>query len=415
MKTKLWEFFLLNMTFIVMFFSYKFMIAPQFSYMGFKNNLNTTDLIMVYFLYNLLCLFLITLKTGFEKFVSLLLLIMVSIPNFILYSFQDFDERIVIWSFLCIPITVFILIYLPKIKTKKIREKNIPIILWSLIIICIIPVILSHGIKLNFQAFLFTDIYDIRRESRLNNSFLSVYGYFWLAKVICPISIIYAIEKGYKGLLISALVVLMYLFTTTGHKSVFLSVFIIFLLYFGGNNYNTKYKMVLLLSLLLFITIRLMSELFGFIGLESAFIRRLIFIPALLNNYYFEFFNSNFVYYSQSYLSLFLDYPYNKPIPQIIGINFFNSDEMSANNGYLSDGFANLGNSGVLINIILSSMLIKAFKDYSIQAKYSGLLFVTLYSIFGSAFSTVLFTHGGLLLAILLATIFSPKNSNENT
>lgn len=66
--------------------------------------------------------------------------------------------------------------------------------MWALLILCLAPVISAHGVKFNLNAFYF-DVYDIRRESRENNTFFSVYGYFWLAKVICPIGIIFALER----------------------------------------------------------------------------------------------------------------------------------------------------------------------------------------------------------------------------
>ncbi|HEI4071828.1 TPA: O30 family O-antigen polymerase, partial [Escherichia coli] len=143
--------------------------------------------------------------------------------------------------------------------------------------------------------------------------------------------------------------------------------------------------------------------------LESLFIRRLLFIPALLNTYYFDFFDNKFVYYSSSYLSSIIDYPYDRPIPEVIGLNYFNSDEMSANNGYISDGFANAGSIGIFINIVLASILLKIFKDYDVNPKYAGLIFVSFYAIQGSAMSTVLMTHGGILLLILVPMVLGRR------
>ncbi|MGL1106050.1 hypothetical protein ACSTLM_17915 [Vibrio parahaemolyticus] len=411
----------MNMTFrslrfiliyVILFLSYKCFVADKFSYMGFEDNLNFTR-----FIFSVLFVFLSTItfeivKDSFTRFIIALLFVFVTAPNMVMYSFMGGDIRIPVWSFLCIPITSVILNLFPPIRVPSISSKKTEYLMWALLILCLAPVISAHGIKFNLNAFYF-DVYDIRRESRENNTFFSVYGYFWLAKVICPIGIIFALERKKAFMLIIFSMILMYLFMTTGHKSVFLTVLIIMGLYFGKPCYESKVNYFLSACLLLFISVRVVSYFSDFILPESLLVRRLFFIPALLNIFYFDFFDNNYVYYSSSYLSYFMDYPYSATIPQVIGQHFFNSDEMSANNGYLSDGFANFGSVGVFFNVLISSLVIKIFKDYNVPVKYSGLIFVTFYAIQGSAMSTMLFTHGGLLLVLLVPFVLKPKNYDK--
>ena len=69
--------------------------------------------------------------------------------------------------------------------------------------------------------------------------------------------------------------------------------------------------------------------------------RRGFFVPSLLDSFYFDFFDGNPLYWSTSIFENFIDYPYDKSIPYLIGEQYFNNAEMGANNGIVSDGFSN--------------------------------------------------------------------------
>jgi hypothetical protein len=170
----------------------------------------------------------------------------------------------------------------------------------------------------------------------------------------------------------------------------------------GKNTHYSKLRLFLLGIVLLFCFLRLLSDLIGLTLLESLFIRRLFYIPALLNIYFFEYFNDLKLLYSGSFLSLLIDYPLERVPAREIGFVYFNSEDMSANNGYLSDGFANLGSVGIVISIFVTSWVFKFFKAYHVSPKYYGLIFVTFYAFQGSGLSASLFTHGVLLLTLLI-------------
>ena len=84
---------------------------------------------------------------------------------------------------------------------------------------------------------------------------------------------------------------------------------------------------------------------------------------------------------------------------------------MNANNGLISDGYMNLGFTGVVINILVFSIIMTFIKSLKINLKYYGLIFIFIFSIISSPLSTVIITHGGLLLLIILT--LSLKNSHE--
>lgn len=413
---KINTFAILQIIYFIFLYSYESFISVSYSYMGFLHEIHYLKLFIGYILFLTTSIYYYYfINNYFDRLLCFLLILFFTIPNCILLAFELSNLEIVFWSSFCVIITHQILRLKPLIKIRYNLSNNfILIIIWSLLIICLVPVVAAHGIHIRLNMLLLDDVYDVRRISRLNNTMLSVYSYFWLAKVICPLGIIYGNEQKKKLLMIFSSLVLIYLFMTTGHKSVLFSILIIFAFYFGKNEMKNKFRVIVKSSFILFLAIILLTVAFKINEPQSLLIRRLFFIPAILNFYYFDFFDNNYIFYSNSYLSFILDYPFSKEPPHLVGSFYFNSEEMSANNGYISDGFSNLGNIGVLINIIISSMLFRRFKIYNVPPKYLGLLFIMLYAIQGSSLSTVLITHGGLLLYILIPVVFNNSRTEGN-
>ncbi|MFA0263692.1 hypothetical protein AB4497_14635, partial [Vibrio cyclitrophicus] len=317
-----------------------------------------------------------------------------------------------IWSILCIPLTYFFMLVLPVFKLPKLSERQKTIFLLSSLLLLFFFVFKSHGLHINWKVFLLQDIYELRLESRLSSSYLSVYSYFILAKVIAPVAIIYSFNKGKRYFFWVAMFILTYLFMTTGHKSVYFTPIVLLAFSFGRNDYFGKLRLLLIGTILLFLLSRI-SSLLGETMIESLFVRRLFYIPALLNLYFFEYFDSLKIWYSNSFLSLFLDYPLDRVPAREIGYVYYNSEDMSANNGYLSDGFANAGHFGIVFTIFITSWVYKLFKGYKVPAKYFGLVFVAFYAFQGSGLTTALITHGALLLSILIPLFLREEKSNE--
>src|SRR5690606_25476842 len=130
-------------------------------------------------------------------------------------------------------------------------------------------------------------------------------------------------------------------------------------------------------------------------------IRRIQFIPALLDICYLDFFNGKPLIWSESVLSAVVDYPYEFKHTHLIGENYFLRAEMNANNGLISDGFMNLGSVGVFINISIISIYFMFLNSLKISSKYTGLFFLTTLSFVSSSTSTVFLTHGGIFLLII--------------
>lgn len=412
-RRNLFVLFSLIAVYILFFLSYKDLVGPNFGYMGFDNRFSNDSFFLSTSLILISAVIISFCKNDYDRYICVLLFVFVTAPNLVLFSFMDTDYIIVFWSVFCVPLTMFFLKVLPVFYTKRAPISFQKRFLWCSLVVLSSLVFLAHGFKFNFDVFLLKNIYELRLASRESSTTFSVYAYFTLAKVICPVAIIWALENKNKAMAFFSVLILTYLYMTTGHKSVYFSVFIILAFMIGKDTHYSKLKLFLMGIVVLFILLRLITHFIGFSLLESLFIRRLFYIPALLNVYFFEYFSDLKLFYSGSFLSFLLDYPLDRVPAREIGFVYFNSEHMSANNGYLSDGFANLGSIGIVFTIFVTSWVFKFFKAYNVSPKYYGIIFVTFYAFQGSGLSASLFTHGVLLLTLMIPFFLRGKNKVE--
>ncbi|WP_276168602.1 hypothetical protein [Zobellia alginiliquefaciens] len=110
-------------------------------------------------------------------------------------------------------------------------------------------------------------------------------------------------------------------------------------------------------------------------------------------------------------MKTFIDYRYDVTHAHLIGEAYFNSPNMDANNGLISDGFMNWGTWGVLINCFIVSFYFMVLNSLRIPAKYFGLYLLIIFSFISSSTPTVMLTHGGLALLIISIFILNESKS----
>jgi multidrug transporter EmrE-like cation transporter len=142
----------------------------------------------------------------------------------------------------------------------------------------------------------------------------------------------------------------------------------------------------------------------------SLFIRRVFFVPAKLTFDYFNFFSINdFVWWSNSVLEGFIKYPYDFSVSKEIGQ--YNGSGSSANNGFISSGYAHAGLWGVAIYSFIFAYFIKALDSIVLNSDVPvwlalGMTIVPLRSaLISSDFFTTMLTHG-LALSFLMILLF---------
>jgi hypothetical protein len=97
----------------------------------------------------------------------------------------------------------------------------------------------------------------------------------------------------------------------------------------------------------------------------------------------------------------------------LIGQEYFPNSIKSANSGFISDGFMNLGYFGVILNIIGVITVFKLFSIIKISVKYSGVFTIIIYTLVNGYFLTSMLTHG--IIIMLIISFFMLRNSQQQT
>lgn len=383
-------------------FSYINSVTVVFGYEGFK--LSSVLIFNKIFAYTSIALtiYVINFKlySVFEKIITQLIAIFLLFPAAIMFVHSNTDFHILIAHLLFFVTTFCFLKYVKfTFKVRSVKSSQKLPFLFFLLIVLIIPFFVTYKFNISLNTFLLEDVYETRSLSKeLSNPYLG-YVYSWLARIIIPVALIFSIIYRSKTKLTISLLLLAYLFLVSAHKSILFGSIVIIIFY-----YIPKKNILLSISLGVS-TLLLSGEFLGYFYdgyfLSGLISRRVFFIPALLDTYYFEFFNSKPLYWSGSFLKSLFDYPYNLKPPYLIGSEYFGKANMSANNGIISDGYANFGWMGITINILLISFIFSFFNSLKINYRFYGIFIAFFFSIVSSYLPTVLLTHGGILLMIV--------------
>lgn len=281
--------------------------------------------------------------------------------------------------------------------------------LWGALVLGLL--VISFGWVLNFDLF---SVYEIREQNSLRNTPILNYLTNWAGKVLLPFILLFSFVKIRPGINYIALIFSVFLFlffSITGHKTFLFTIPVLFASYFFLK--SGKYFLLLMLSISGAITIGLMLYLFvDHSVLLSLLVRRSLFLPAQISFHYFDFFQNNPIYLSNSFLRFLTDYPFDTEPAFLISEVYYNKPDMSSNNGIVTDAFMNFGVAGIFIWSSLLVILLKLLdslirkKDYLILA---SLALVGSKSFVDGAFFTSLLTHGFII--ILIICFFYPQKN----
>jgi hypothetical protein len=147
--------------------------------------------------------------------------------------------------------------------------------------------------------------------------------------------------------------------------------------------------------------------------MSSLIIRRVLFIPSVLDGLHTDLFSIVSQYYwSTSKIGDWLvDNPHGVTAPFLIGEVYFGDTETSANAGMIGSGYANAGLIGVAVYSALIGLLISVLNAFGRRIGHAFVTAASLSTLFNVVTSTdlvtAMLTHGLLLLLLLLA-LFPP-------
>ncbi len=297
-----------------------------------------------------------------------------------------------------------------KIEFKKIKLKGkLLSIVVCFAIVLFAPIFLKYLPHVNLNALFFEDIYETRLYFREFDD--RYFGYLRapLARVILPSLLVIAIVTRKTWLAILAIFMIVFIYLVGALKSVFIGMLAV-ILFYPGKRFIDKIYLLLYLFLGLTVFGLVIYLINGNTFLVNSFVRRILFVPPMLDNHYYLIFDQKPLLWSHNILgNMIFDYPLNKPPNMYIGEEILRKKGMSANVGLITEGFFSFNYIGVLVHSFLVGFLVLIMKQINTKPVFYGIVFVYIYYI-NTSFATVLLVTHGLLFFLLYAYFFLNKD-----
>lgn len=394
-------------------YSYVNYVVPNFSYSGFHLIENDVKYILSYGGVVLFALFLpSTINTPAQLIIHLFYLSVI-LPVLSYYGLADQPT----WVTVCI-VTQFVIVVLfskvlsgstKRLKIRYLRNGTKYALLVSQILVLFIFafVVVTGGSAINFDLSL---VYEFREDAnKMFGGPLLSYVVNWVVKVFNIVLIVwYLLKMNYLKAAVF-IVIQIILFGYLTQKSVLFSPLILIFTYILFEKVNRRVMFLYLSFIGSLFLVMLKYHFDGDLILGTLIVRRLLFLPVLLNFTYYEFFAQNeFVFLSNGIFSALVDYPYNETTSLVIG-RYLNT-EMSANTGFVATSYMHFGIFGVFIFPIIVGFVLRILDVVCepmppwIGAGITLLPFMSL--IQSSDLFTSLLTHG-IIVSIIILWLFN--------
>lgn len=402
---------LLILLYLLLDHEYRNFVVPHFSHLNFSYSFSLIRLLGASGVFILALTSLMLFKPSpYMHATSVLLIVLMLIPNLILFQYMHSDP--------VIPISMLLFIMLLRVKLPEIRSFcRLPAMSqpWPLIILCLLAVVFMLPVvsHFGFRIHLGTDLlnpaaqYEIREGVNREIHALTSYSLGQLTKAILPAMLLAGIVWKKYWLSVTSLLLTVYLFAINPHKTtLFILAPLLFFVLFREHSRKTNLFLGLVLTTVL---ITMVTTRFYGIMPESLLVRRSFFTQAFLTHAYFDFFRGEPVYFAHSFLSGIFHYGYALDPAHLIGQVYFGSSVMSCNTGFIGDGFMNLGYAGVFIFLMMAAALFHLIDQLKLKPGYFGLTFLILFQMINTSLLTLVLTHGLLMLILLMSFILRDK------
>jgi hypothetical protein len=396
---------------------YEVEVSVIFGYMGFsplRSVVETASVILLAMIFSCILSF----KKDFINLIRIMIHYVFFVPGLIISATHNASGH---YFFILIMMYVLILFGsafpLRSFRFFNLSRKQVFIILFAMLASTIGLLVMYGGME-NFNLNLL-EVYKYRRES--SASMPAVFGYFFsgVSKIVAPLMLALAIYFRSMSLALVSVVMTVLMFGMTHHKSILLLPLIV-----GGIYYVLQFRKSVIFMSLGFVAISIISAFEVFVNylsgsqapalFTSIIVRRVLFVPSLLDSIYVEYFlGSPKILWATSKFSLgMVQSPYDVTAPFLIGRDIFLSDSMSANAGIIGSGFSHAGVVGVAIYSIIFGLMISLFhafgKVIGHELVFAASVSVMMSIVTSTDLTTAILTHG-LLLLLFILFIF-PRN-----
>ena len=358
--------FIVLLLFAVLVVSYLTLITDLFSYAGMVSDFNLNKFFISCGVIAAAASVVNLRKDSVSGIGQLIILAMMLMPMFAFWACSGRASNMPLVAFLSYSL-ISVIIFVgkdTKIIVPKVRYINYLVIFISLGLIVLLVVPLLRTGMLSYFSLGITDVY-VRREVLSSGRLSALGGYLlaWTSKIIIPALVVYGFVKRKHFLFLGFVFLQLFIFGLTGHKEQLVNIIIVIgMAYFLSKKFNITMKAikwVFILSLLILILGTLFDNEINIIA--TALFSRAFFSVAINHFDYYDFFqNNDFVYWSNSFLSVIYDYPFDKTVPQLIGFGRWSAGEANvANAGFIGSGYMHFGVIGVLLYSVVVGFIFK--------------------------------------------------------
>lgn len=385
----------------------RFVGANYFQLMGFDVRVSPLPVfvgfLMLVFLF--LALFHYNRASHRQYALALIVTVLFCVPQIIMFQVGHSTIFGPLYSLL------FLLLLLLPCGRRLVVPYKVPsrFLVWLLpaaVVLAMVPFFVTYGLPRDLSVLsLSQHTYDVRAHAVAQGNISTNYLKGPLVNVLIPLLLVagLSIQKKRWILPLVAVLALSYLFFVSPQKSILFSIIVVLMSY-PFRNCATKAGVFLYGLLLACVGSVALNLLTGNMLAESIVVRRLFFIPVLVCDQYFAFFQGHPMLLSHSFLSHFFAYPYALDPSHLIGYMMYDRTITSCNTGIVADGFMNFGHLGAFLFVLLGAAVLRFVDAVDYDSRYFGLVVLLLFSFLNGALFTALLTHGGL--ALILSVLF---------
>ncbi|AKU16106.1 hypothetical protein [Luteipulveratus mongoliensis] len=264
--------------------------------------------------------------------------------------------------------------------------------------------ILSLGISPGMLSL--NDVYEQRSEYTSNVSSIGAYLVGWVGAGVLPVVLGAGMYRRNRPLTVAAAMGILVLYSITGYKSYLVGVALTMGAYFLCSPKRRQgYQWLLALggTVVAAGVIDYITHGFAF---SSLLVRRALSTAGLNTALYFDYFSEHPRYgLRHSVLSFMGAPPYELTPSHLIGYQYYRSSSVAANANLVADGYANFGIAGCLGMAVVLGLYLRWFDKWSahlpLQVSAPAMTLV-LVAAANTAALTVLSTHGGIVLALMM-------------
>ena len=396
--------------------SYVLLVNPNFEYSGFGLELNILKYIesmLMLFFFGCITPQLLQKPSDYLLFTFYFGFIL---PIGSYYSLND-QSRLDFYLILMCCVLVYLFSKGRRFKVPSVRHGQVLAGLLCLLFGSLTTFWLISTSGLRYFNLDFNLVYDYRRLIG-ETSYVGFMAYAipWTTNVIGPASLGYALYRRQYWMVLIIFGLHVVWFGFSSHKSVLFYPFLIVTLW--GWFQRTRAFSPVTIGVSFILLLSLADYLIrGNIFYGSLLTRRVFFVVAKNTFDYFEFFTVNSkVFWSNSFLSWFLDYPYHITPARLIGES--RGTESHVNNSFVSTGYMHAGVYGLIFYGVVAGILFRIIDSLSknyIQTLLvlSAILVPSRALLLSADLPTSLLTHGiglALIIGLLMCGSLPAKN-----